>query len=135
VFAVQAVTAILHIASALTGTLLYLNGEYAWAFFLCLVLTQGWRYLSEFLRYDYRGEQEISNSQIMSLLSIIYTPLILFVFPLSGSGVNVLAGLRAFWNPSTILFLLLLWIIMLLQTGRSQITGSGLCSHVYQDQK
>ncbi|HSO20081.1 MAG TPA: prolipoprotein diacylglyceryl transferase family protein, partial [Desulfosarcina sp.] len=56
IFAIQAVTAVLYSASALLGSLLYLRGRFAWAFFVCLLVTQAWRFLSEFLRSDYRGD-------------------------------------------------------------------------------
>jgi hypothetical protein len=133
IFAVQAVTAVLYSTTALVGTLLFLNGYFAWAFFLCLLVTQGWRFLSEFLRSDYRGDRKISVYQIMSLLTIPYGLLIPFLFPTSGHVVDLLSGLRAIWNPAVFLFLQIICVIMFLRTGRSQVTGSGISFHVNHD--
>ena len=133
IFAVQAVTVVLYTASALIATLLYLYGEYAWAFFLCLLVSQGWRFLSEFMRSDYRGGRRISVYQIMSLSTIPYGLLMPFLFTSSGQGADVLAGLRSLWDPTVILFLQLLWVGMFLRTGRSQVTGAGITFHVHQD--
>ncbi len=133
IFAVQAVTAVLYTTTALIATLLYLNGSFAWAFFLCLLVTQGWRFGSEFFRSDYRGDRRISAYQIMSLLTIPYGLLIPFLFSTSGQPVDVLAGLRILWSPGVVLFLQLIWVIMFLRTGKSQVTGSGIHFHVNQD--
>lgn len=133
VFAVQAVTAVLYSLGALAGTLLYLQGHYSWAYFSCLLVTQGWRFFSEFLRSDYRGDRRISVYQIMSLLTIPYAVLVLLVFPSSVHGADLLAGLRVLWNPAAILFLQVLGVTMFLRTGRSQVTGSALSFHVHAD--
>jgi hypothetical protein len=134
IFAVQAVTAVLYSATALVGTVLFLNGYFAWSFFLCLLVTQGWRFLSEFLRSDYRGDRKISIYQIMSLLTIPYGLLIPFLFPTSGQIVDLVSGLRAIWNPAVFLFLQIACVIMFLRTGRSQVTGSGISFHVNHEQ-
>ena len=133
IFAIPAVTAVLYTAGALAGTLLVLEGKYAPAYFLCLLVTQGWRFLSEFLRADFRGDRRISVYQIMSLMTVPYALLILFLFPSSGTGADIGAGLQACWNPAVILFLQVLWIIMFLRTGRSGVTGSALSFHVHRD--
>ena len=132
VFAIQAVTAVFYSITAMVGTLLYLQGRYSWAYFFCLLVTQGWRFLSEFLRSDYRGDRRISVYQIMSLLTIPYAVLVLLVFPSSAHGADVLAGLQVLWNPAAILFLQVLWITMFVRTGRSQVTGSALSFHVHR---
>jgi len=134
VFAVPAVTASLYSACALAGTLLYLYGMYAWAFFLCLLVTQLWRFFSEFLRSDYRGGRRISVYQIMSLATVPYGLLIPFLFPAAGQAADVVAGLRLLWNPAAILLLQIAGIAMFLRTGRSQVTGSGVSFFVNEDQ-
>lgn len=133
IFAVPAVTAVLYSASSLAGTLLYLSGSYAWAFFLCLFVTQIWRFFSEFLRADYRGDRKISVYQIMSLATVPYGLLLPILFPAAGHAGDIAAGLRQFWNPVTILFLQAIGIIMFLRTGRSQVTGSGVSFFVNED--
>ncbi|MFN2152569.1 MAG: prolipoprotein diacylglyceryl transferase, partial [Anaerolineales bacterium] len=133
IFAVQAVTVVLYTTSALVATLLYLYGDYAWAFFLCLLVSQGWRFLSEFLRSDYRGGRKISIYQMMSLLTIPYGLLMPILFPSVGPETDLLAGLRSLWDPTVILFLQVLWLGMFLRTGRSEVTGAGITFHVHQD--
>jgi len=131
IFAVQAVTAVLYCTGALAGALLYLYGAFTWAFFLCLTITQGWRFCSEFFRADFRGDRKISAYQIMSLLAIPYGAFIVAVFPSSGSSADLLAGLGMIWDPAVILFLQVLGLIMFLRTGRSQVTGANLSFHVH----
>ena len=133
IFAVQAITVVLYTACALIAILLYLYGAYAWAFFLCLLVTQSWRFVSEFLRADYRGERKISVYQIMSLLTIPYGLMMPLFFPSVGQGADVLAGLRSLWDPTVILFLQIMGLWMFLRTGRSQVTGAGINFHVNQD--
>lgn len=133
IFAVQAVTAVFYTGSALAGTLLYLYSRFAWAFLFCLIVTQAWRFCSEFLRSDFRGFQKITAYQIMSLLTIPYGVLILWFFPASHSVPDLKAGLALLWNPAAIIFLQLLWLVGFLATGRSHVTGSDLSFHVHQD--
>jgi hypothetical protein len=133
IFAVQAITVVLYTACALAATLLYLYGAYAWAFFLCLLITQAWRFASEFMRADYRGQQKISVYQIMSLLTIPYGLMMLVFFPSTGPVANVLAGLQSLWDPSVIIFLQIMGVVMFLRTGRSRTTGAGIRFHVNQD--
>ncbi len=130
IFAVQALTAVLYSAAALTGTWLFLWGEASIAFVLCLAVTQGWRLLSEFFRFDYRGDRKISVYQWMSLISIPYGMLLLPLFPAAGMPLAVGTGLRLLWHPSVILFLQALWIFMFVRTGKSEVTGSTLSFHV-----
>lgn len=133
VFATPAITTVLYTTGALAGTMLILNGRYAWAFFLCLLVTQGWRFLSEFLRADFRGDRRISVYQIMSLSTIPYALMLLILFPSSGAVADIRAGLQACWNPAVMLFIQALWIIMFLRTGKSEVTGSALSFHVHRD--
>ena len=133
IFAIQAVTAVLYSLGAMVGTLLYLSGRYAWAYFFCLLVTQGWRFLSEFLRSDFRGGRKISIYQIMSLLTIPYAGFILLVFPSSATSLDVMAGLHVLWHPATIIFLQVLFVVMFVRTGRSQVTGASLSFHVNAD--
>ena len=78
--------------------------SYAWAFFLCLFVTQIWRFFSEFLRADYRGDRKISIYQIMSLATVPYGLLLPFLFPGRRSCRRSLRqGCDQFWHPATIL--------------------------------
>lgn len=133
IFAVQAVTAVLYSASALGGIILFLHGRFAWAYFICLAVTQGWRFASEFYRADFRGDRRISAYQIMSLATIPYGMTLPFYFPTTGNGPDLLAGLNRLWSPGAILLLQVLWMVMFLRTGRSDVTGAGLRFFVNHD--
>ena len=126
IFAVQAVTAVLYTAGALCGTVLFLNARFAWAYFVCLTVTQGWRFASEFYRTDFRGDRRISVYQIMSLLTIPYGLALPFFFSPVGATPDLVAGLKLLWHPAAILLLQVLWMVMFLRTGRSDVTGAGL---------
>jgi hypothetical protein len=133
IFAVQAVTAVLYALGALIGTLLFLHGQFAWAYFSCLTVTQGWRFGSEFFRSDFRGDSKISAYQIMSLITIPYGLMFPFLFQAGGQKPDLLAGLAMLWHPGVILLLQGLWIVMFLRTGRSDVTGAGLRFFVHHD--
>ncbi len=132
IFAIQAVTAIIYTISALTGTWIYLTGHFKWAFFLNLGITQGWRFLSEFFRSDFRGNQSITAYQWMSLFLIPYGLFILWHFPAAQPVLRLSTGWSYLWSPQAILFLEGLWIVIFLFTGRSQVTGANLSFHVHQ---
>lgn len=132
IFAVQAVTAVLYTTGALAGAYLYLYGYYKWVFLLCITVTQGWRFCSEFFRADFRGYQTITAYQIMSLLTIPYAAFILWFFPAPAAIPDLKTGLIYFWNPSVILFIQALWLTVFISTARSDVTGSTLSFHVHQ---
>ena len=133
IFAVQAVTTVIYTTTALIGTGLFLYNHYRRTYLFCLLITQLWRFCSEFFRSDYRGEQRISVYQIMSLITIFYTLLILPLFPAAQSTPDVITGLHLLWNPAAIFFLQFIWIAIFLFVGRSQVTGATLSFHVYRD--
>lgn len=72
VLPVQALTAILYSGCGLVGILLFLHAHFAAAFLLTLLVTQGWRVLSEILRDDERGGGRFSAYQLMGLTAILY---------------------------------------------------------------
>jgi hypothetical protein len=132
IFAVQAVTAVIYTTTALIGTGFFLFNHYRRTYFFCLLVTQLWRFCSEFFRSDYRGGQKITVYQIMSLLTIPYTLLMLSFFPAAKSTPDVTMGLHLLWNPAAILFLQFLWIAVFLFVGISQVTGAALSFHVHR---
>jgi len=134
IFPVQAVTAVLYCATGVLGIFLFLNGYYKTAFLLTLSVTQIWRFLSEFLRADYRGDRKISVYQIMALAVIPYGFLIAAVIPSSvAAEADLFQGIALFKNPVLLIFLQFLWVTMFWRSGRSQVTGSILKFHVHHD--
>ncbi len=69
---IQAISSVFLTATALAGTYLYLHAYYGPAFLITTIACQGWRFLSELLRSDYRGEGRLSAYQVMSLVGIGY---------------------------------------------------------------
>lgn len=97
------------------------------ALIIALLITQGWRFASEFLRADYRGQGFISAYQIMILFAIGYTLLVVPFIKEPDSGLpNLLIGIKSLWNPGLIIFLVVLWIVAFVYAGKSSVTCSSI---------
>jgi hypothetical protein len=131
---VQAITAVLFVATALVAAEVFLRGHHRTAFGLSLAVTQGWRAVSETLRADHRGGGRVSAYQVMALLAIVYLFAALPFIP-AGPGLqaDIVAGLRVLWDPWVILCLQGLCLAIFLHTGRSVVTGATLSFHVRRD--
>lgn len=122
---VQAITAVIFCVAGMLSIWLFLEGFHADAFFLTVATTQTWRFVSEFLRADYRGGNKISAYQIMAAVSVVYAFLLAYLVSIPHyQKAMITDGLAGLWNPGMILFLQLLWISSFLYTGRSQVTTS-----------
>lgn len=131
---VQALTSVLYALAGLIGIYLFLNGFYYASYFESLVVTQIWRFASEFLRADYRGSGRISLYQIMSLIVIIYSILIMPIFKETDAiPANLVVGLQSLWDPGIILFVQGTWIVLFLYFGRSKVTASTIGFYVVKD--
>ncbi|MBL0715417.1 MAG: prolipoprotein diacylglyceryl transferase, partial [Desulfosarcina sp.] len=130
---IQALTAVLLCLTALAGLYLYLKGYFTTAFTLSLTISQLWRFISEFLRADYRGRGRISVYQYMSLGAVAYGGLIAIGLPTAQPPVTVqiVAGLKVFWHPFMLLFIQALWLAAFIYTGKSKVTGSTIEFHVH----
>jgi prolipoprotein diacylglyceryltransferase len=131
---VQAFSAVINSAAGLAGAILFLLSQFGAAFLLTVVVTQGWRFLSEFLRADFRGHARISVYQKMNVAAVLYTMALVALAPGADlAAVELEAGLQALWDPAMILFLQCLWVIFFLYTGCSKVTGSTLDFFVHRD--
>ena len=131
---IQVMTAYLYTSVGLIGFYLFLKGFSGTALMLTLSTTQIWRILSEFLRADHRGIGRISTYQIMSLVSIVYVAVIVFMLPpVASQQTQILAALRKLWSPGLIVSLQLLWLGAFLYSGRSQVTSSKVNLTVMED--
>lgn len=127
VIPVQAITATIYTTAGIVGFYLFLKGFAAAALIGVLIVTQIWRFASEFLRADYRGAGIFSAYQFMALITIFYTLMILFLVSETNMMMPSLAnGLESLWHPGMIVFLALLWIVVLFYTGRSEVTCSSI---------
>lgn len=134
VIPVQAYSSIINSLAGIVGLILFLASQFAYAYFVTSIVTQGWRFFSEFLRSDFRGYSRISAYQKMNIILILNVVILTVVVP-SPPAINVdLAfGLRTMWDPAIILFLQILWIVFFLFTGRSKVTGAKIHYFVHGD--
>jgi hypothetical protein len=133
VIPIQALTAVLYSGTALLSFYLFLKGFTFSAMIISLIVTQGWRFASEFLRADYRGNGRISVYQIMTLIAIGYTFTIAYLIKTPDPDLpNLLLGINSLWNPGIIIFLVALWMFVFLYTGQSRITSSSINIQVLQ---
>lgn len=131
---VQGITAMLYSATALGGAALFLSGKYAASFLLAMGVTQLWRIISEFLRDDYRGENRFSAYQWMGLGAVVYGAFTALYFRGENSLLPVADRIPGIlWSPTVIISLQVIWVLILLYTGRSTVTGSRILFHVHRD--
>ena len=135
VLPIQAVTAVLYCTIGLAGLVFFLLEWFRTAFLVPLVVTQLWRFASEFFRADYRGDRRISAYQLMGLVSIVYSLIVVFLlFPLPNPTIpDLRTGLGRLWHPAMILFLQGLWVTSFLYTGTSQVTSAQIRFGVHRE--
>jgi hypothetical protein len=134
VLPVQGITYLLYGAAGLTATVLFLRGQYGASFLVALVVTQGWRVVSEFFRDDHRGSGRLSAYQVMGLVGMAYGAWMVYLFHDDASSLPQLGtGLARLWSPGLVLFLQLLWLAIFLYTGLSRVTAASLRFHVEVD--
>jgi hypothetical protein len=125
VIPVQALTSLIFCTSGLISVYLFLEGYYRTAFLQAVAVTQIWRFVSELLRADYRGEGKISVYQILSGISVALSVIFCGVFPvdviLTG---DIWAGIAAMWDPFVIILLQIIFVSIFIYTGKSQVTAS-----------
>jgi len=134
---IQALTAVLYTGIGLLGVYCYLKGYFRSAFLIPLFITQGWRFLSEFLRADYRGGGGVTAYQKMCLAAMTYAGVVSAAtgaLTLTATGApNLSAGIASLWHPALILFFQGLWVLSFLYTGKSQVTMAHLTFKVRRD--
>jgi len=122
---VQAITSVIFSMTALGTAWLFLTGHFAPALFICIMVTQTWRFVSETLRADFRGFGKISAYQKMSGLAVVYIAGISLI-PQTDilSQPAILKGIGQLWHPGVILGLQLAWLVFFFYFGRSTVTSS-----------
>ncbi len=131
---VQAITSAIYCIAGLLSTYLFLNGHYRLSFLTAVLITQLWRFASEFLRSDHRGGGRLSIYQLMSVAMIAYS---LFIVSFFHSATvlpqPVVLGLK---NVATLPFFItieMLWAMMFFFVGKSRVTGSDILLYVRND--
>ncbi len=131
VIPIQAITAVVLIATGLMGLIFFLRGQIWASFLLVMTVTQGWRVVSEFLRSDFRGTRRLSAYQAMAALTLVYVWIVALVAQDNcPHAPQLLVGLRGLWDPFAIMFLQLLGAAVFYYTGRSSVTASTVSFHV-----
>ena len=131
VLPVQGITYLLYCAAGLAATLFFLRAQYSAAFLVALVVTQGWRVISEFFRDDHRGKGRLSAYQVMGMTGICYGFWTVGHFGGDPSPLPELArGFALLWSPGPLLLLQLLWVVIFLYTGLSRVTAATMSFHV-----
>ncbi len=127
---VQAITAVLYVMTAIVCTMLFLYGFFRTSLVVTIAVTQFWRFFSETLRADYRGEGKVSAYQKMALVSTFYVGALAFFLPEQHQLVDLTKGLHRIWGAETLLFLQLIFAATFFYTGRSTVTGSAVKFYV-----
>ena len=131
VLPIQAITSAFSVTAGLIGLTLFLDGHFLWAFLNTLVLTQGWRALSETVRSDFRGGGRISAYQVMALAAVPYGIGMVLLFPTLGPlNINLSRGFKVLWDPALLLLLEMIWLFIMVSTGRSRVTSATISFHV-----
>ncbi len=132
VIPIQIITSIIYSITGVTGTLFFLRGHYVAALMVSLIITQVWRFVSEFFRADFRGTLKVTPYQMMSLGTILYAAGMAVVFPIPPFSPVLARGLGALWNPWIILLVEVLWFIAFFHTGKSVVTRAEVSFHVVE---
>lgn len=135
VIPIQALTSIVNISVAIIGTFLFLSSHMIVTLLGVIFVTQLWRFISEFLRADYRGNYYISVYQKMALISIIYISIITLCYADYHSVFmpDISIAFQMLWDPKIILLLQSIWLITFFYTGKSSVTASSIKFYVNEN--
>jgi hypothetical protein len=128
---IQAVTSLVLTVTGLVGLGLFLAAHYLAALGATALATQLWRFVSEFLRADFRNARRLSVYQVMALALPPY--LLAIGWWNTGTAVerrDLVEALGALWTPATLLALQALWAAVFVYTGRSRVTAATIELHL-----
>ena len=131
---IQGVTAVIYCVCGLVSLYLYLQGHFRVSFLVVMIVSQGWRALSELLRDDFRGGTAFTVYQKMALVVILYAVGVVLFYhvyvPATSVPPDVLRGVYALWDPAVFIFLAAVWSFMFIYFGKSAVTGSRVKYHL-----
>lgn len=130
---VPAISAVVLSGTGLVGVALFLWGNFRGAGVLSLVVAFGWRFVSEFLRADYRGRGSVSAYQWMALSSVGCAIATFLLVPPTSGAPQVSRGLAMLWTPPALLSLAALGVAVFVYLGVSQVTGATVTLKVRSD--
>ena len=129
---VQTTAVIFFNSTALFSTILFLNRFFISSFLLSVISAQLFRFLSEFLRSDFRGDRKVTVYQIFSIIIICYSIVVACLLNSGGitPQINLEQGLSTFYNFWTLILLQTIFWITFMYTGISKVTYSRITFHV-----
>lgn len=131
---VQGLSAIVLTILAVLSVAAYLAAQYALAFLIAAIGTQGWRVMSEYLRKDERADGRWRKYQCMAVATAGTAVLITL---LSGTQPatppNPDAGWQTLRQVPVILILQAIWWMVFLRMGLSQVTGCDMAFFVREE--
>ena len=122
---VQAITSAVNCTAGVVSVYLFLNGYYRISFLVAIVVTQLWRFMSEFVRADYRGKGRLSIYQGMSVVMVFYCIItVLFSGDVLARTASITDGIAGIVNVPYLVFIETLWGSLFFLLGKSGVTGS-----------
>ena len=122
VLPVPALSACVLSAAGVGSVPIFLAGHFRAAALLSLGVAFAWRFVSEFLRADYRGEGRLSAYQWMALVCLCYTIPVIVWFPANHRVPDIHRGLVLFDSPLVWLALAGLGLVVFAYLGISKMT-------------
>jgi prolipoprotein diacylglyceryltransferase len=108
--------------AGLAGVPLFLDGEFRAAAVLSLSVAFLWRFASEFLRADYRGQGRLSVYQWMALACLVYVVAAVGLLSARARQPDIHHGLALLASPLTLLALAAVGVVVFVYLGVSKMT-------------
>jgi prolipoprotein diacylglyceryltransferase len=108
--------------AGLAGVPLFLDGEFRAAAVLSLSVAFVWRFTSEFLRADYRGQGRLSVYQWMALVCLVYVVSAVGLLSVRARQPDIHHGLALLASPLTVLALAAVGVVVFVYLGVSKMT-------------
>jgi prolipoprotein diacylglyceryltransferase len=108
--------------AGLAGVPLFLDGEFLAAAVLSLSVAFVWRFTSEFLRADYRGQGRLSVYQWMALVCLVYVVSAVGLLSARARQPDIHHGLALLASPLTVLALAAVGVVVFVYLGVSKMT-------------
>lgn len=129
---VQTMAIILFNLTALFSTFLFLNKSFLSSFLISVVSAQFFRFFSEFLRSDFRGNKKITVYQIFSIIMTLYSFIVAYLLKDNRATpqVNIEYGLSVFFTAKILILLQIIFLGAFIYTGTSKVTYSKINFYV-----
>jgi Prolipoprotein diacylglyceryl transferase len=136
---IQAITSFIYFVTGTIGFCLFMRGHYASALVIVMLISQGWRFTSEFMRADFRGAGKITAYQWMAALTAVLCVMYaVYFYQAPGVIANPMTpsleqGLIGLWSPGNFIFVQLIGLYIFWTTGKSTVTRSRMAMYLATD--